>query len=56
MGTPPDCGVVYPYDTFQTLGWGILASFISETQPEGIVFVGMGGTVLGSKHVGPRWI
>ena len=33
-------GVVYPYDTFQTLGWQSLASFIPETQPEGIVIVG----------------
>lgn len=22
-GTPPDCGVAYPCDTFQTLRWGI---------------------------------
>lgn len=57
VGTPPDYGVVYPYDTFQTLRWGSLASFISETQPEGIVIVGVwGGIILGSKHVGPWWI
>lgn len=60
VGTPPDQGVVYPYDTFQTRGRGSLARFVPETQPEDIVIVGVGGggayVALASKHVQPRWI
>ena len=43
MGTPPDHGVVYPYGTFQTLGRESLAGFITETQPEGNVSLGVEG-------------
>ncbi|CAB1420796.1 unnamed protein product [Pleuronectes platessa] len=40
VDTPPDGGVLCHYTTSQPFGWGSLASFVSETQSEGIVAVG----------------